>query len=82
MMSIDEIRRIVAEHDALPEDRRVFHDPPKIEVPQHCMECGQDMVPCLFGWDLLRDTATQEDGRLPVRIGTICERCQKEGGQE
>lgn len=80
MMTPNEISRIVAEHYAMSEDRRVFHDPPKIAIPQHCMECGQDMLPVVFGWDLLKDAAIRGDG-LPVRIATICDRCQGEGGQ-
>ncbi len=81
MMSLTEIRQIVAEHDAMPKGDRMFHDPPKIEIPHHCIECGQDIEPVVFGWDLLREAAKGDDG-LPVRIGTICERCQKEGGQQ
>lgn len=77
-ISIDEIRQIVADHDDLPEDRRVFDDPPMIEVPQHCTECGQNTDSVVFGWDLLRDTALLGGG-LPVYIGTICDRCQQEG---
>ena len=80
MMSLNEIKRIVAEHDNVPRDRRVFHDPPKIEIPQHCMECGQDIDPFLVGWPLLRKVAhSNEELGLPVRISTVCDGCQKEG---
>ena len=75
MMSLNEIKRIVAEHAALPRDRRVFHDPPKIEIPQHCIECGQDIDSFLVGWELLREVAAGDDG-LPVRIGAVCDGCQ------
>ena len=79
MMSLNEIRRIVAEHDDLPRDRRIFHDPPKIEIPQHCINCGQDIDPFVVGWELLREVVAGEELGLPVRIGAVCDGCQKEG---
>ena len=78
MLSLDDIKRIVAEYDALPHYERVFTDPPLIEIPQHCIECGQDIEPVVFGWDLLQEVADSDDG-LPVRIGTVCDGCRKEG---
>ncbi len=80
MISLTEIRRIVAAHEALPEDRRMFHDPPKLEIVQHCFDCGQTMEPIVVGWDLLYDAAKGTDG-LPVRIATVCDGCRSEGGQ-
>ena len=80
MISLTEIRRIVAEYDALPEKLRVFHDPPKLEIKRHCIECGQDLQPLIVGWDLLKDAAHGKDG-LPVRITTVCDHCQSEEGQ-
>ena len=73
-----ELQQIVEAHEAINPQRRMMHNPPKIEIPQHCMECGQDMEPIVVGWDLLREAAEGDDG-LPVRVTTICNGChQKE----
>ncbi len=64
----EEIQALVEFHNSLPEDKRLLHDPPTIEITRYCMECTTELDPFVVGWTELERAA--EDGEwIPVRMG-------------
>ncbi len=76
-MQLEEIKRHLAARAALPEEERIFQDPPVLTITRRCI-CGRDVGPYICGWDEMVRAAEREEA-IPTHMEVRkCSRCEPE----
>jgi hypothetical protein len=74
-LTLEDLRKLLAKHDSLDFDAGILDDPPDIQLPRRCLECGRSLPPFRIGWDQI-EWAVNHDEALPERLDQRqCDTC-------